>query len=110
MRHNMPKFYHPNTKTLYVCSTNAAVEAFVATEAGQNAIAVVEPEVVEPDPNEDTLPVAQTSLRRSHAGIMNSQLFFSTLTSKIVSPGINYDLEHSSNSDLQEIKHTIAYP
>lgn len=109
MRHNMPKFYHPSTKTLYVCSTSAAVEEFVATEAGQNSIAVVDPEVVEPDPNDDALPVAQTQLRRSHAGIMNSQSFFSTLTSQIVSPGINYDLEHHSNSDLKEIKQTITY-
>lgn len=105
----MFKFYNADTETLYVCSTSAAVEEFVATEAGQNAIAVVEPETVEQDPNDDALPVAQTQLRRSHAGIMNSQSFFSTLTSQIVSPGINYDLEHHSNSDLKEIKQTITY-
>ena len=105
----MPKFYHPSTKTLYICSTNAAAEAFVATEAGQNAIAVVEPEVVQPDPNDDALPVAHTQLRRSHARQMNSQSFFSTLTSQIVSPGINYDLEHPSNSDLKKIEQTITY-
>ena len=98
----MFKFYNADTETLYVCTTSAAMVAFLATAEGLNSEVVAEHD---DEPSSGTL----NKLRRSHAGIMNSQSFFSTLTSQIVSPGINYDLEHHSNSDLKEIKQTITY-
>lgn len=97
MRCNMFKFYNADTETLYVCTTSAAMLAFLTTAEGLNSEVVVEQN---DEPSSGTL----NKLRRSHAGTVNPQSFFCTHTRKIISPGINYDLEHSSNSDLKEVK------